>query len=169
MKMGIRNAMIAALMLVNVGVRASGSLSNLEAMYIYNFLRHVNWPADIGGENFMIGVMGDNEAYEELVQYTANRKVGTKSIIIKKITSSDEAAGCQLVFVPASNSAKVSDLKNKLGNKPCLIVCEKEGSIASGSTIEFVFEGNKLKFRINQERAKQQNLVVSKALIDMSV
>jgi hypothetical protein len=167
--MRIRSMLVVMLLIAGVAVRASGNLSNLEAMYIYNFLRHINWPTSVGGESFVIGVMGDNEAYEELVQYTANRKVGTKSIIIKKINSSDEASACQLVFVPASNSAKVGDLKNKLGVKPCLIVCEKEGSIASGSTIEFVIQDSKLKFRISEERAKQQNLLVSKTLIDMSI
>jgi Fe-S cluster assembly iron-binding protein IscA len=49
------------------------------------------------------------------------------------------------------------------------VVSEKEGMNAVGSTIEFVIQDNKLKFRINEPRAKQQNLVLSKALIDMSV
>jgi hypothetical protein len=161
--------LFALLVVGNLGIKAAGSLSNVEAMYIYNFLRHVNWPETNNSEIFIIGVMGDNEAYAQLTQYTANRKVGTKSIVIKKIESVEEAAACQLVFVPTSKSQKVVELKNRLGNKPCLIVSEKEGSNAVGSTIEFVIEGDKLKFRINEERAKQQNLVVSRALLDMSV
>jgi hypothetical protein len=161
--------LILLLMVVNIGIKASGSLSNLEAMYIYNFLRHVNWPEASNSESFIIGVMGDNEAYAQLTQYTANRKVGTKSIVIKKIESVDEAAYCQLVFIPTSKSQKVGEIKNRLGNKPCMVVCEKEGSNASGSTIEFIIEEGKLKFRVNEERAKQQNLVVSKALLDMSI
>jgi hypothetical protein len=167
--MRIKSILILLLMTISVLVKATGNLSNVEAMYIYNFLRHVNWPDGVNGENFVIGVMGDNDTYDQLVQYTANRKVGTKSITVKKLMNTDEAAICQLVFVPTASSSKVAELKNKLGNKPCLIVSEKEGTNASGSTIEFVFEGNKLKFRINEERAKQQNLVVSKALLDMSV
>jgi hypothetical protein len=167
--MKIRSILVLLLIAVSLGAKASGNLSNLEAMYIYNFLRHVDWPETGNGDNFVIGVLGDNETYEQLVQYTANRKVGTRSILIKKIGTADEALNCQLVFVPTTNSSKVGELKNKLGNKPCLVVSEKEGTNAMGSTIEFVFVDNKLKFRINQDRAKQQNLMVSKALIDMSV
>lgn len=167
--MKMKSLLFALLILGTAGVKASGNMSNVEAMYIYNFLRHINWPEAASGENFVIGVMGDNETFQQLTQYTANRKVGTKSIIIKKVESVSEAAACQLVFVPTSRSKGISELKNHLGNKPCLIVSEKEGSNATGSTIEFVLEGDKLKFRVNEERAKQQNLIISRSLLDMSI
>jgi hypothetical protein len=169
MNMKIKSMFVVLLIAVSFGVKASGSLSSMEAMYIYNFLRHVNWPENTGGENFVIGVLEDNDTYQQLVQYTANRKIGTKTIVVKKIMTAEEATTCQLLFVPSSKNSKLGELKSKLGNRPCLIVSEKEGSNEMGSTIEFVFSDNKLKFRINEERAKQQNLVVSKALIDMSV
>jgi hypothetical protein len=34
--------------------------------------------------------MGDNEAYKQLVSFTANRKVGTKLIVVKEIRTTDE-------------------------------------------------------------------------------
>ena len=150
-------------------VGATGNLSNVEAMFIYNFLRHVNWPENSGGESFIIGVYGNSETYNQLVEYTANRKVGAKSIQVHKIASADEIVSCQLIFVPASNFSKISSIINQVGNRPCLIVSEKEGSNAYGSTIEFVFKDNTLKFRVNEERAKEQNLLVSRALLDMSI
>ena len=129
-------------------------------MFIYNFLRHVNWPNESGGEYFTIGVYGSSDTYDQLVQFTANRKVGPKLIKIRKISSAAEAATCQLIFVPASHISSIASIRNQIGNKSCLIVGEKEGSNAQGSTIEFVLKDNKLKFRIDQERAKQQNLLV---------
>ncbi len=153
----------------SMGVKASDNLSNVEAMFIYNFLRHVNWPEGSGNENFVIGVYGNSDTYNQLVQFTANRKVGTKSIEIRRISSVAEAVSCQLIFVPAANISSITTIKSQVGNRACLIVGEQEGSNAHGSTIEFILKDNTLKFRINQERAKQQNLLVSRSLIDMSI
>jgi len=154
---------------LSMGVRATDNLSNVEAMFIYNFLRHVNWPEGSGNENFVIGVYGNSDTYNQLVQFTANRKVGTKSIMIRRISSVAEAITCQLIFVPAANMSSIATIKSQVGNRACLIVGEQEGSNTYGSTIEFILKDNTLKFRINQDRAKQQNLLVSRALIDMSI
>jgi len=167
--MKLRSMLIALLIVIGVGVKASGDLSNAEAMYIYNFLRHIKWPESVTSNNFIIGVYEDNQTYDQLVSFTKGRKVGTKSIVVKRIASVNEAKGCQLIFVPHDKSNKISELNTILGNNPCLLVSEKEGMNLNGSTIEFVIQDNKLKFRINETRAKQQNLVFSKELIDMAV
>jgi hypothetical protein len=151
------------------GLKATGNLANVEAMFIYNFLRHVSWPENSGGDVFIIGVYGNSDIYNQLIQYTANRKVGSKNIEIRKITAPADASLCQLVFIPASHTSSISSIKSQLGNRSCLIVGEKEGANAQGSTIEFVVKDNTLKFRINEERARQQNLLFSRALIDMSI
>jgi len=167
--MKLKSLLVALLIVMGLGVKASGSLSNAEAMFIYNFLRHIKWPETGTSNTFIIGVYGDSQTFDQLVTYTNGRKVGTKSIVVKRITSSNEALVCQLVFVPQNNSNKITELKRTLGNKPCLIVSEKEGMNVNGSTIEFVIKDDKLKFRIDEEKASQQNLLLSKALIDMAV
>jgi len=167
----IRTILIALLfsLTLSSAAKASGNLSNVEAMFIYNFLRHVNWPENTGSDKFIIGVYGTSDIYDQLVQYTSNRKVGTKSIEIVKVNSPADALLCQLLFVPTSHTSSIASIKSQLGNRACLIVGEKEGSTAYGSHIEFVLQDNTLKFRINEERAKQQNLLLSKSLIDMAI
>lgn len=167
--MKLKSLLFAFLMTISVGVKASGSLSSMQAAYIVNFLRLIKWPDGNSSNTFVIGVYGDSQTYNQLVDFTKTRKVGTKPIEIRKINSSKEAANCQLVFVPISNSSKINELTSSLGNRPCLIISEEEGMINNGSTIEFVIQGDKLKFRINQDRAKQQQLSLSKSLVDMSV
>jgi hypothetical protein len=169
--MRIKSILIGLLIVTSavMQVEASGSLSNAEAMFIYNFLRHVNWPDASNGETFVIGIYGDNQVFEQLQRFTANRKVGMKNIVVRNITTANDASVCQLVFVPESQTSKITEIRNKLGNQACLVVSEREGTLASGSTIEFVIVENKLRFRISEERAKQQNLMISKALLDMAV
>ena len=164
-----RNLIIAFLITLSFGVKAAENISGAEAMYIYNFLRHINWPENSVGDKFVIAVFGNSETYNQLVSYTKDRKIGTKVIEVIKVSSIEEASKCQLLFVPTSKSSKIAEIKNSIGNKSCLIVSEKSGTINSGSAIEFIIENDRLKFKISEVNAKLQKLEVSKALIDMSV
>lgn len=165
----MRALVVAGMIFMSMAVKATGDLSNAQAMYIYNFLRHIQWPEGSAGDKFVIGVYGDADTFDQLVHYTSNRKVGSRFIEIRKISSTQQASSCQLVFVSNSQSSKIRELNRTLGNSSCLIVGEKEGSNSSGSTIEFVIKDSKLKFRINEEKAKTQNLLISRALIDMAI
>ena len=167
--MKIRTFFVVLILLSGTFVKASGDLSNAEAVFIYNFLRHVEWPAGSSGSNFVIGVYGNSQTYNQLVQFTSNRKVGTKSIEIRKISSIAEVSDCQVVFVPVNQISKITEMKRLIGSKACLIVGEKEGSNKQGSIIEFVIQDNRLKFRVDENNAKQHNLMVSKTLLDMSI
>ena len=146
--MKIRIFFIALMFFSGMVVKASGELSNAEAMFIYNFLRHVEWPAGGTSSKSIIGVYGNSQTFDQLVQYTNHRKVGTKTIEVRKISSVAEVAKCQLVFVPQTQISKIGEMKRTLGNKACLIVGEKEGSNAVGSSIEFVIKDNRLKWSI---------------------
>ena len=158
--------LIAAGMSMNV--KASGDVSRAEAMFIYNFLRHINWP-ETSSNTFVIGIYGNSEVYDQLQIIAKNRKVGTRPISIRKIASPQDAGTCQLLFVPGYQIKNLNSLSSQLGNASCLVVGEKEGSNSKGSTIEFLVQDNKLKFRINEERAHQQNLAFSRALLDMAI
>ena len=155
-------------MIMSISAQATGGLASAEAMFMYNFLRHIEWPQHTS-EVFTIGVFGNTEMQEQLNIYTKNRKVGTRDIRVIKINSASEAQACQMVFVPTSQMGKIDDLKTTIGTSPCLIVGESEGSNEKGANIEFVIQDSKLKFRIDEEKSKAQNFLVSRALIDLAL
>jgi hypothetical protein len=166
--MRTRTLIIALILTCSFAVKAADNISGAQAMYIYNFLRHINWPENTIGDKFVIGVYGNSETFDQLVKFTKDRKIGTKVIEVIRVASTDEAIKCQLIFVPESKSSRISEIKNSMGNKSCLIVSEKSGTLDSGSAIEFMIVNDKLKFKINEANVNQQKLVVSKALMDMS-
>ncbi len=126
----MRFLLIGLLVITSLKMNATGNLSSMQATYIYNFLRLVSWPETGDGENFIIGVMGDDETFQQLVNLTANRKIGTKKLIVKKILTVEEAAPCQLVFVSTNKSNKIVELKNLpdviISFSACLINLKKK-------------------------------------------
>lgn len=153
------------LLIISFKVNASNNAS-AQASYIYNFIRYIKWPANSVSENFIIGVYGESAVYDELVALSNNRKVGTQKILVKKVSENDAACQCQLLFVPASKKHLVKEISMKIGNKPVLLITEESNS--SDCNIEFVYPDDKLHFKVNEEKAKNQKLYMSQSLINLA-
>jgi hypothetical protein len=165
----VRCVIFSILITMAYGLKAEENISSAQAVFIYNFLRHVNWPETGTSNKFVIGVLGNSDTYDQLVEFMKDRKIGTKNIVVLKLKTIVECVQCQLIFVPSSKRSKISEIRNYIGMNPCLIVSESSGTTSNGSAIEFVIENNRLKFHIDEANAKQQHLTISRALLDMAV
>jgi hypothetical protein len=144
-------------------------ISNAQAMFLYNFSRLIKWPESGTQTEFVFGVLGNQEVYNNLVTITNGKKVGTQSIVVKYFKDSREITACQVIFVANNKLAQFNEVLGKVQNKSSLIVTEKQGMISSGSTIDFVVADNKLRYMVSEENARKNNLVLSRNLQDMAV
>jgi YfiR/HmsC-like len=142
--------------------------SNAQSLYIYNFIRYIKWPENTTTKNFVIGVYGESAVYNELVSLLKNRKIGTQEITVKVISKKEDIGQCHLLYIPASKKQVTKEISSEIGNKSILLISEAEGNSSSECTIEFFYSNNKLLFRINEEKAKSQNLYLSQSLINLS-
>jgi hypothetical protein len=148
---------------------AETDIKNAEAIFIYNFLSHVQWPEGAVGSNYLIGVLGKTATYDYLVKYTTNRKVGNRIIEIKQLNGISEVVHCQVLLVSDQKSSEMESISQKLNGRSCLTVGERSGLTESGAVIDFNVVDGKLRYKINQENAKKQNLVISSTLTRMSL
>jgi hypothetical protein len=161
--------LVVSVLLFGTELFALSSLPHSQAVYIYNFTRYIQWPNYSMGDKFVIAVFGKSEVYDELVKYTADRKIGNKSIAIVRIQKIEDIEKFQIVFISEEQNSKLSAIRKHIGQKPCLLISEIEGSNTMGSIVEFFMKENKLRFRINGVSAKQQKLIISNELLKMSV
>lgn len=150
------------------GLSQIGSVSQAQSMFIYNFSRLIQWPSGSNTGEFVIGVFGDNEVYNSLTSFVANKKVGTQSIVVKKFDDPQTISRCQILFVGDSKISKFQEIISHVQGFNSLIITEKRGMINSGSAIDFILVEDKLKFIMNSENAVKYNLTVSKSLEDMA-
>lgn len=161
----IRLFLTAAILLVCAKTN-SKDLANAQALYIFNFIRYVKWPDNNVNHNFVIGVIGESAIINELVTLSNNKKVGSQSIVVKKITDYKTACECQLIFIPTSRKHLIKELSTKIGDKPILLISESPNT--SECAIEFVYPDNKLHFKVNEENVRHQNLYMSQKLINLA-
>src|SRR3954466_6071504 len=76
-------------------------------LFIYNFMKYVEWPEQQSKGDFVVGVVGDSPITSELQVLAASKKLKGRTIVLKKFASADDAVNCHLLFVPGGKSGMV--------------------------------------------------------------
>lgn len=138
----------------------------LKAAFIYNFAKFVEWPDSCypnAGSPFVIGVLGRNPFGDELAITVRGRKIHGRMIEIRNVRTAAEARGLQILFVSAGEERNFVAMKDSPGSG-VLSVGESVLFAKQGGIINFLLEGNKLRFEINMAAANRSGLKVSAQL-----
>lgn len=157
-----------ALLLLMGCFMASAQNEKVKAIFLYNFIKNVEWPQAGNQGELVIGVVGSNAMKAELESITSSR-AGSQSIKVKVFSSMDEVTNCQMVYVAPNKTSQIAQLSSKLGNQSTLIVSDGRGGINQGAGINFTIADDKLKFEISKQRIEQNGMKVSSTLVKMGI
>jgi hypothetical protein len=138
-------------------------------VFIYNFTKYIQWPAQQQSGDFVIGVLGSSAISAELEKMAVNKMVGSQKIVVKKFKSAAEATDCHILFLPNTGNHNFDDLQRKFKGKPTLLITEKPGLAEKGSGINFIIQDNKWKFELNEAATQSSGLKVSKELSKLAI
>lgn len=147
----------------------SQNTAKIHSIFIYNFIKLIEWPASYKTGTFNIEIVGNDPIFRELSNLAKAKKVGSQSIKVTKITSFNNFDKVNLVYVPKSQSSKIAQVKAGVGNKSTLIISDTKDGISKGADINFLIVGNKPKFEIKAESAKAKKLQVSTSLVNLGI
>ena len=148
---------------------SQATISQAQSIFIYNFTRLIEWPADSKTGDFIIGVYGSSEEYSELKTYTAGKMVGNQNILIKKMSSVEDISGIHILFVAFGKTKELPTIVNKIGGSRTLIITEKSGGLEQGATINFVIVDDKLRYEVKTSNATKIGLKYHSNLETMSM
>ncbi len=158
---------IIALLFASVAYMQT-TIPKAQTLFIYNFSRLIEWPVSYRTGPFVIGVVGSVEITSELDLYTKGKKVGTQDITIIRYKSVKEITNCHILFVPFDKTKQMPEILGMLSDKSTLIITEKDGALETGSAINFIITGDKLKFELKAENAVKLGIKFSSKLQEMS-
>lgn len=145
------------------------SIPKAQSLFIYNFSRLIEWPANARSGEFVIGIFGTaGEIGNELTAYMKGKKVGTQDIQVRVFKTVAEIQGCHILFVPFSKTKQMPELLNALSGKYTLFITEKSGALNEGSAINFVIMEDKMKFELKPENASRFGIKFSAKLQEMA-
>ena len=139
-------------------------------LFVYNFMKYVEWPEAQSKGDFVVAVLGDSPISKELMALAATKKLKGRNIVIKKCNTPEETTGCHLLYISPSKSSVVKTLKDQTKDKPVLIVGEREGLAKKGAGLSFVtLDEDELKFDINKKEIETHQLKISSSLITLGI
>ena len=111
--------------------------------------------------------MGSPDVYSSLKSYTEGKKVIVQNIKVKKISNLNDVSDCHVLFVSKFKINKLDDLKQELSSNT-LFISDSEKGIESGAAINFVLNGNRLRYEFAASNAMSNGLKFSSRVRDMA-
>jgi hypothetical protein len=143
----------------------------LKAAFVLNFARFVEWPPAAfakADSHIVLGILGENPFGNILEQTIQGKKVNSRELEVTKLPSPAGATNCHILFIGASDKARLAEILKGLGRASVLTVGETDGFTESGGIINFVRQGNKIRFQINEVAAKSAGLKISSKLLSLA-
>ncbi len=137
----------------------------IQASYIYNIAKLVEWrePAMRQGP-FVIGVLGSDNLYQELVSKYATRSIGKQPIEVRKLPEMPEVDRCHILFVPSSDKDLLAAILRQESTRSTLIITDFPDALSSGAVVNFITAKNTLKYEISLINANKHRIDVGLTL-----
>jgi len=142
-----------------------GQMSNYKSLYIYNFIKRIEWPNTDQQENFVIVVMGDQETFDALKNISTTKKVGEQNIIVRDFRSLDSITNINLIYVGYSKRKHLNKLEELIGKQAILLVSDYKNSKIADINFEETSKG--LEFIIRPKKIDNKGLKISDDLIQL--
>jgi hypothetical protein len=154
------------------GQRAKPTEYEVKATYLYNFGRFVEWPADslqAKNDSFAICVLGDNPFGLALKATVAQETIAGKSVVAKQISAPQDAMNCRVLFISSSEAKRLNEILTGLGTASVLTVSDLPKFTQRGGMVQFVLEGDRVRFEVNAAIAERAGLTLSADLLKVAV
>lgn len=139
----------------------------LKAVFIYNFIRYLDFPDLKSTDNIIIGVKDSPELLQELLLISKIKKtVGNHAIIVKDIKENDE--NVNILFISKNQIKDIEAYVSMAHKKHVLIITDIEHGIKKGAAIELIINENKAEFDISKHNIKDCKLNVYRELLDLA-
>jgi hypothetical protein len=101
--------------------------------------------------------LGDDPFGAALDNALAGENIGGAALVPRRILQGDDTANCRILFISSSEDHRLKGVLEKLG-RGILTVGDMTDFTKRGGMIQFVLEGNRVRFEINLDAAKRAGL-----------
>ena len=142
--------------------------NQVQAVFLYNFSRFVEWPAQAfaaPNDPFVIGILGSDPFGARLDEAVRNEQINGHPLTVRRFHSAAEVENCQILFIDRSEIARLGQILTALDHHNTLTVSQADGAAQRGVMIQFATENSRIRLRINVEAARASGLTISSKLL----
>ncbi|HUK26465.1 MAG TPA: YfiR family protein [Terriglobales bacterium] len=146
--------------------------SQVKAAYLYGFGRFVQWPAPANSPKdspFNICVLGEDPFGATLDATLAGQSLAGRKVAARRISSPKDSSACQILFLGPSEEGQLSEIIGSLDKAAILTVSDMPHFTERGGMIQFVLEGDRVRFEVNLTAAQNAGLSLSAELLQVAL
>ncbi len=147
---------------------AGGANLKLKSMFVYNFIKNVEWPTSLKSGDFKVTVLGDKDLYQMMNSTYAGKEINGQKIVFSFADSYNQVGAAHILYVAPEHSSDLAKHTSQLRKNKTLVVSDKGGLLYDGSVINFVVSNNKLLFEISKSNAELVPLTIGPSLLKMA-
>ncbi len=142
----------------------------VKASFLFKFAPFVEWPPrafPAPGSAFAICLLGDNPFGTLVDEIVRGQRIGGRRVLVRRLGGPGDAAGCQMLFAGHSGDAGYAPWSGVAG-QPVLTISDRSNGVP-GAMIQFVNQGGRIRFQIDDGAAKANGLAISSKLLGLAI
>lgn len=142
----------------------------VKAAYLFNFGKFVKWPANVIDKTsfFAVCVLGQDPFGATLDSIMAGEELDGKHLVVKRISAAQDADDCRILFISSNEESHLKEILVTLDESGVLTVSDMPSFSRRGGMIQFVLDGDRVRFEINLSKAEASRLILSSELLKVA-
>ena len=150
---------------------AAAPSEDVEAAYLYQFGRYVEWPPEAVDDDatFDICLLGMDPLSAALDEIVAGKAITGRRVAAKRIVGLDESGHCRILFVSSTENARLPEILKALAGTRVLTVGRGPDFTRRGGMIGFTLDDRRVRFVVNLGATDAAQLTLSSQLLRVAV
>jgi len=155
---------------VRAGAQSPMSESQVKAMFVYNFLKFVEWPAESHqtGDPFVVLIIGEGPTADATERFLESKTIGEQKVIVRRARWDQSLEGARAAFVVESDGKRLHRILDSAASAGVLTIGEGESFTTRGGVIALLVEDRKVRFDVDTTAAQVARLRVSSKLLALT-
>jgi len=167
-----RTLVFAALLLgARVDAQAPMDESQVKAMFVYNFLKFVEWPVDTSlrvKDPFVVVIIGEGATADATERFLESKAIGARPLVVRRTQWDQSLAGVRAAFVLEQDPKRLRRILDAAAAAGALTIGEGESFTTRGGVIGLLVEDRKVRFDVDTSAAQLAGLRVSSKLLALT-
>ena len=156
---------------VRVDAQAPTGESQVKAMFVYNFLKFVEWPpnASLGATDpFVVVIIGEGATADATARFLESKSIGERPLLVVRNRSDQSLEGARAAFVAERDAKKLHRVLDAAAAAGVLTIGEGEDFTTHGGVIGLLVQDRKVRFDVDTSAAQTAGLRVSSKLLTLT-
>lgn len=144
----------------------------VQAAFIYQFTKYIEWPAERGGKPdkgpFVLTVLDNPPLLLEFEAISRSKPAKGRAMEVRKASDLASLQSSHVVVVGAAEETRLREVMQKTKEASVLIVSAATGFAEKGAMINLFMEGDRLRFEINRTAIEAKQLRASSQLLKLA-